>query len=86
LNAGTGRQVPDEYWAQVIGEQLVVVVVPVVVLAQKHRSVALAHATESKLATVHPLNWAQVPTVGVVTLVPGVNAQSPSVPLPWQAA
>ena len=64
-----------------------VVVVPFVVVELKKQASDLEpHATLSELADVHDVKMAQVPTFGVVVLVPGVKAHYPSDPPPKQAS
>ena len=64
-----------------------VVVVPLVVVElKKQASDLVPQATLSELADVHDVKIAQVPTFGVVVLVPGVKAHYPSDPPPKQAS
>ena len=63
------------------------VVVPLVVVElKKQASVLDPHVTLSELADAHDVKMAQVPTFGVVVLVPGVKAHWPSDPPPKQAS
>ena len=63
------------------------VVVPfVVVELKKQASVLDPQVTLSELADAHDVKMAQVPTFGVVVLVPGVKAHWPSDPPPKQAS
>ena len=60
--------------AQVCDEHELVDVPFIVVELKKHVSVLDPQATLSEFADEHDVNWVQVPTFGVVVLVPAVKA------------